>query len=411
MSSVPAAGGMASGRVLLVISGIYVAQSLIASMTFRGVPAVLRSEGAGLDRIGLVSLFMLPWALKFLWAPWLERLRLPVSGRRHSRPIIVLGQVAAILLVAALALAAPGDWPAMLFCLLAVAAVVTATVDIACDGFTVEQLASRDRGWGNAMQVGGGYVGAMLGGGLFLVLVDHAGWSAAVLAMAAVLVAFTLPMALTPEPAGDARAQAAHRPSLGAAFARPAIRQGIVIVLLAQAGMRLTQGMIGPLLLDRGFSLAELGTVAGAGGTVVSIAATLAAAVAVRRWSAMRLVGPALLMQGLLFLAFLAAALMADPPRALLAGLLLAKAFVVGAGFVVLYAAMMDWSSLRQAGVDFTILQCADAGMAALAGLAGGVIAEHFGYRACFGLAALLALVAALRVPGMVRRVSVEAVP
>lgn len=70
-------------RVLTVVAGIYITQSAIGGLTFQGIPAVLRAEGAGLDVIGLVSLLMLPWALKFLWAPALERLRLPLG--RHRR--------------------------------------------------------------------------------------------------------------------------------------------------------------------------------------------------------------------------------------------------------------------------------------------------------------------------------------
>jgi MFS transporter (putative signal transducer) len=44
----------------------------------------------------------------------------------------------------------------------------------------------------------------------------------------------------------------------------------------------------------------------------------------------------------------------------------------------------MSLSSPLQAGVDFTLFQCTDAAIAILAGVVGGIVAQHFGYAACF---------------------------
>lgn len=391
-------------QVLGVIAGIYTTQSVIGAMTFHGVPAVLRTQGAALDMIGLVSLLMLPWALKFLWAPLIERYRIRTDGARRSRRTIISGQIVAILFIGSIATIEPRNGIVILLAALAIAAVVTATVDIACDGFTIEQLRKAARGWGNTAQVGGGYLGAMLGGGLFLLLVDAIGWSPAVGAMTVLLIALTVPMALTREPRAATGAYEAHRPSLAAAFARPAVRWGLAVVLLYQAGLRLTQGMIAPFLIDRGFDLSLLGLVSGGFGTAASLAGTFAAGFLVRRRGAERSLMPILALMAALFAGLTAAALAPGLPREALIALLLAKAFLTGAAFVALYTAMMNWSSPRQAGVDFTLFQCADAAMAAMAGLGGGVLAQHLGYTACFGLAGAAALSALVLLPALLRR-------
>lgn len=400
---------MGAARVLLTVAGIYTTQSAIGGMSFQALPAVLRSHGAGLELVGLVSLFMLPWALKFLWAPAVERFRQRPGGIRRSRPIILAGQGVAFALLVLLAALSPGEAPLALFLLLAAVAVVVATVDIACDGFTVERLAPAARGWGGAVQVGGGYAGMMLGGGLFLVLVDRAGWTLAVCAMVGLLVLLTLPVLLTPEPPlaslGEDRSGNRHRPSLAAAFARPDVRWGLVVVLVFQPGLRIVQGLMAPFLIDRGFDLALLGMLHGVAGTAASLLGALLAGLAARRWGADALLGPAVLVEAAVFLALLAAALAPGLPVAALVGLLLALAAVTGAAFVVLYTAMMGWTSLRQAGVDFTLFQCADAMVAALAGYGGALLAGTLGYKAGFGLAAGAALAAAALLPALRARI------
>ena len=61
----------------MAIGGVYITQTLISMIIMQSVPTLLRSEGFSLSLIGLTSLFMLPWTLKFLWSPFIERLRLP----------------------------------------------------------------------------------------------------------------------------------------------------------------------------------------------------------------------------------------------------------------------------------------------------------------------------------------------
>jgi MFS transporter (putative signal transducer) len=65
----------------------------------------------------------------------------------------------------------------------------------------------------------------------------------------------------------------------------------------------------------------------------------------------------------------------------------------------------MGASSLRQAGVDFTLFQCADAATATVSGLTAGVVAHAIGYPNVFGVAAASALIAALACPYFTRRI------
>lgn len=384
--SAAAAPRLPLGRLLVVMAGVYTIQSTVGAVMFQGVPAILRDSGVSLDAIGLVSLFMLPWTVKFLWSPQVERWRLAANGRRRSRQIIVTGQLAMAALLALMAWVPPAEGFAQLLAVLGAIAVIAATVDIASDGYMIDHLRPEQRGWGNVTQVGGGYAGIMLGTGLFLVLAGWYGWQPAMLAMALAALLLTLPCLATREPPGDAARQSAHRPSLRHALGRPVIRRGIAAVILCQLGLRLIQGMTGPFMIDSGMTPAELGFLTGTVGTALCLCCVLLAGLPIRRWGARPVLFALLALQLGVFALFWLAAV-APPSATLLSVIFLAKAAIIAASFVALYTVAMDWTSPRQAGVDFTLFQCADALVSVAAGLGGGVIAQHLGYATCFGLA------------------------
>lgn len=382
-------------RILPSIGGVYVAQSLISGITFMGIPAVLRAQGVPLEQVGLVSLLMLPWALKFLWAPLVERWRIRPDGRRRTRQMVAAGQMLCALGLAGLALAGADNWRLM-FGILAMVALAAATVDIAVDAFAVEQLAVADRGWGNTAQVGGSYLGMVLGGGVFLALVPRVGWSAAAGVMAATVLLLALPLILGREPTRPAlAATAAHRPSLAYALARPEVRRGLLVTVLFEAGVRLVQPLAGPVLVDRGLDLSLIGMVNGGGAVGAGLVGTLVGGLAVRRMGASRAVLVAAGAQVATILA-LAGGVLAGADPLVLAALVVAMTLAMAMGFVCLYALLMGLSSLRQAGVDFTLFQCADAAIAGLAGYGAALVAGHMGYGPTFLMAAGIAALGAI---------------
>lgn len=420
--------------LLPAIAGIYISQTLLTAMTTQALPALLREAGASLQAVGLAALWWLPWGLKFVWAPWVERLRLPPGRReRRSRPLLLGTQWALALLLLAMGAAglasegraltlAGGAWA---LALLMLAALVSSAGDVACDGFAIDQLARRQRGWGNVAQVGGGYVGAMLGGGGFLLAAQAVGWPLALAGTAGVMALLSLPLLAVREPprpeaecaanAANAAAgpstkrdeigemgktdggPAAHRPGLLHALHRPAVRQGLWRVALCMAGLRLAMGLPGPLLLDAGMKLERLGWVLGAFSLLAGLAGALAGGWLTRLapgWRAAQLALAALAA----VLAGLTATAVAAVPAALPAslavtaltvftGLLFATA---GCLWVALYSALMEAASPLQPGVDFTLFQSADALIAAAGGLAAGWLAQRMGYGACLASAALL---------------------
>ncbi|OAP36825.1 MFS transporter [Sinorhizobium glycinis] len=380
--------------VFVTVGGLYVAQSVIGGLTMLGLPAVLRNQGLPLDQIGLVYLTVLPWALKFLWSPYVERFRLPRVGRNRSRVIAAVG--GSLCAAGLVAIGITGLSPLMpVLVALILVALVTSTVDIACDGYAVETLSKEHHGWGNTAQVGGSYLGSAVGAGLFLVLVDRYGWSPAVFSMAAVVFLLGLPFAFGPATRGAVETRP-HTPSLVTALKRPAVRKGLVVAAIYVAAQKWGLSMLGPFLIDYGLDLATVGVLNGFGSMVVGLAGALTGGAAVRLFGANLVLTLAILLQTAMLLAFGFFDFGGSAPRAMVIGVaILSSSGVMALGFVALYSQFMGWSDPRQAGVDFTLFQCADSLVSMVGGVGAGWIAERFGYTAYFGIAAAICFAAA----------------
>jgi MFS transporter (putative signal transducer) len=391
--------------IFVAIGGVYVAQSVIGGLTMLGLPAVLRSQGLPLNQIGLLYLTVLPWALKFLWAARIERFRLPALGRNRSNIIVLIGNLSTVAGVVLVGLLQPAILLPVIGTLTFVA-LVASTVDIACDGYAVENLAKRHHGWGNAAQVGGSYLGSAIGGGLFLVLVDRIGWHYACFIMAAAILVLSLPFSFGPASREVVR-QRSHVPSLAATIRRPEIRRGMMATAMFVAAQKWGLSMLGPFLVDQGFDLATIGILNGTGSMFIGLAGALLGGSLVRLFGTRAVLAGALVVQAALLAGLAYAGLGGAMPRAAVLAIAIASSSgVMSIGFVALYAQFMDWSDPKQAGVDFTVFQCMDGIVSIAGGLATGWIAERLGYASIFTGASIICVVAIVPIFLLLRRPS-----
>jgi MFS transporter (putative signal transducer) len=395
-----AASGSAVRRTIS-LAAMYVPLSFVSGLAFVAVPAQMRDGGQSLVLIGFQTIVMLPWLAKIVWAPWIERYRLPCRGRQRTATIAVAGVGVSTLMLAALAVSSDPSPAFLLGCLL-VAATAVATVDIACDGFTIDVSAAANRGWANTAQVAGAYVGIALSGGLFLMVLPSLGWTATLFGLTGLSVLLSIPF-LRMAMAVDRDSIRSHRPNLRSALGSRAVRIGLLLVLACSAGPRLSQSMIVPSLVDHGLSLPVIGLIDGIGGVAVSLLGTLCAAAAVRRLGPLRPLVWALGIQASCLALISLLSQMGSVPPWLVAGPVVLLAGATAFGLVALYAELMAYTSPGQPGVDFTVFQCSDAGLALLAGPTSGAIATRFGYDGCFAIASCATLLAFISVPVLIR--------
>ena len=154
----------------------------------------LAQHGFTRSAVTAFTLTFLAYNLKFLWAPVIDHVRLPLIGRfGQRRSWLWLTGALVMLSVAGLGIADPRDSLAV-FAFMAIAmAFAGATFDIIIDAYRIELLEPRQLGAGSGMSQYGWRIGATAAGALALVLAQRAGWSAAYAACAV----FALPAMLT----------------------------------------------------------------------------------------------------------------------------------------------------------------------------------------------------------------------
>ena len=79
------------------------------ALTATTLQAWMKSENVDLTVIGLFSLVGLPYGLKFIWAPVMDRFIPPFLGRR--RGWMLISQIALIVTIAAMAFSSPVRFP------------------------------------------------------------------------------------------------------------------------------------------------------------------------------------------------------------------------------------------------------------------------------------------------------------
>ena len=257
------------------------ASGLPLFLTSKTLQAWMTVEGVDLKSIGLFSLVGLPYSLKFLWSPFLDRFVPPFLGRR--RGWLILTQGALLLAIGAMALQNPSQALQLLAINALLIAFLSATQDIAFDAYRTDVLETYEMGAGAAVAVLGYRIALLITGSLALILADRIPWPTVYLLLA-VLMAIGMMTALwAPEP------ELRDRPpeSLTDAVTLPfieffqrlgAVRGALILVfiVLYKLGDALVNNMSTPFLLKTGFTQTDIGAIQGGMGLLATIVGVLA---------------------------------------------------------------------------------------------------------------------------------------
>ena len=160
--------------------------------------AWLTVEGVDIKTIGLFSLVGLPYTLKFLWSPLMDRFVIPVFGRR--RGWIIISQVFLIGIILGMSATSLKNGLWVLAILAFFLTFVSASQDIAIDAYRTEVLHEPERGMGAAVSVTGYRLAMLVSGALALILSEYIGWRATYILMAIIMSIGVIAVWFGPEP-------------------------------------------------------------------------------------------------------------------------------------------------------------------------------------------------------------------
>ena len=249
-------------------------------LTSTTLQAWMTKEGVSLTSIGLFSLVALPYSLKFLWSPLLDRYVPPFMGRR--RGWLVITQIALMIAISCMFFQQPKQALQLLAVNAIVIAFFSASQDIAFDAYRTDVLEEAEMGAGAAITVLGYRLALVLTGSLALILADRLPWSVVYLFMAALMLVGLVSTFFAPEPT-----KPVHTPeSLLDAIVLPftdffqshGVSLGVVSLLfitLYKFGDAMLNNMSTPFLLQTGFSQTDLGVIRGGMGLIATLVGTL----------------------------------------------------------------------------------------------------------------------------------------
>lgn len=282
---------------LLVIGLLGFYSGLPLALTAGTLTAWLSDAGVERAAIGLFAAIATPYAFKFLWAPLLDGVRIPVLhallGRRRAWLLLTQIFLAAALTV--MAMVDPGLAPEATALVGVIVATLSATQDTVIDAYRVERLPKEEQGAGAAMATFGYRIGMLVAGAGALYLADKAGWEMTyhlMGAIAASAILLTLIMRST-----DTKETEMRLPDSVASFlqrsvvepfrdfmTRPFWLQVLAFVILYKLGDAFMGIMFNPFLLDLGFSKTEIAQIVKVYGLAATILGTFIGGWLVSRW-------------------------------------------------------------------------------------------------------------------------------
>src|SRR5208282_1773720 len=239
----------------------------------------MTEAGVNLGTIGLFALVGTPYTIKFLWAPLIDALDVPLLSRRFGRRRgwLLLSQFLLMAAIVFLGACDPSASPLVVALGALLVATASATQDIIVDAFRVESLDESEQAAGMASYVAAYRIGMLVStaGALFLVsgfeagfgFDRHAAWSAGYAVMAVFVLIGVATTLAAAEPEKSANADAVHarenarqrvvEAAIGAFsefLTRDLALVALVFVVLFKFTDALSGAMTAPFVIDLGFS-------------------------------------------------------------------------------------------------------------------------------------------------------------
>lgn len=370
---------------------LYIAQSIPMSFFSTVIPVMMRQENFSLSAIGLLQLIKLPWIIKFFWSPLVDRNCMTVS--HYKRWIFSSELIYAVLIFSVAFLDFKENFSTILI-LVIISFIASATQDIATDALAVLSFSRKDKSLVNSMQSMGSFAGAMIGGGVLLLLFKQIGWNSLLPCLAIFVIVALVPLFFNKDIAikEKSQAQKAKKTDFYYFFTQKGIWKQIIFLFLYYSGLIGTLAMLKPYMVDLGYNIKEIGVMSGLAGTFIAFLSSFGGGFIIRRigrYRARILFAVAILLATFYFLGL---SYVTPTTLLLYIGIFLLWGSY-GMATIIVYTTAMDCVREGREGTDFTIQTVITHLSSMCIAIASGKIADLTGYHGLFLFEVILATV------------------
>jgi PAT family beta-lactamase induction signal transducer AmpG len=377
---------------------LYLAQGFPAGVFRKVWPVYFRDHGVSLTQIGLISLLGLPYTLKPLWAPLVDR-----YGDRRV-------WIAVCLAVMAVALAVHPFFDASqpgiaLWAVLLTFTLASATQDIAIDAHTIGMLEKGEEGAANGIRVAAWRVGYIASGGILLALAGQTGWAPTFVIGGGILLVLAPVILRAPPVELAAGERKRFFGPLAFWLSRPGSVPTLAFILLFKLGDQAISPMLETFWRDRGMTLTEIGFISNTLGVLATITGALTGGFLTTRLGLIRsllLMGASQVLSNVVYtvVAF------SGGGKWAIYGAGTFESFTQGLGTAAFLALLMALCDKEHAGTQYALLSALFALTRDLSGGVSGWATDRLGYAPFFLYTVFLSLPAFGLLPWVRRRLA-----
>ncbi|MBK5722396.1 MFS transporter [Dysgonomonas sp. Marseille-P4677] len=374
------------GGHLFTFFCLYIAQSIPMSFFSTVLPVIMRQQNFSLETIGMLQLLKLPWILKFLWSPAVDRTTYKLNDFKRW---IFSSELIYASIILAVSFLDFQTTPYVIIGLIILSFIASATQDIATDSLAVLSFSKKDKSLANSMQSMGSFAGAMIGGGFLLLLYHQFGWGNLLPFLALFVIIAIIPLFFFKGGRGNEviKPKQQERPTANdilGFFKQKGIGKQIIFLFLYYAGLIGVLAMLKPMLVDYGYSIKQIGIMSGIVGTSIGCIASFCGGFIVRKIGrhAARILFAVCTLVTTIYFCLLVSVLPVNIATLHLGISLLWGSY--GISVIVVYTTAMDCVRPGYEGTDFTIQTVITHLSGIIMGVSSGKIAAMITYKGLF---------------------------
>lgn len=386
---------------LFTFFSLYIAQAVPMSFFSAVLPILMRQGDYSLTAIALIKLIKIPWIVKFLWSPLVDRHTKEVMDYKRW---IVVSEILYALIILVVALLRLDTTPLLVIGLIMLAFVMSATQDIATDALAARSFGASDRGLINSMQSMGSFAGSMVGSGVLLVLFNRFGWQHMLPAVALFVLIALIPLLqnnnIQLQPSNETTRPKATPKTMLTFFTQKGIYRHIIFLILFYTGIIGLLSNLRPMMVDFGYDMGDIGFIVGICGTSMGILGSFLSGLGVkflgRKWMR-RVVSLLIISTSIYFLLTYRSGLLTEYTSLIYVGIGLVW-LSYGMASTLVYTTSMDLVRPGSEGTDFTLQIVVTHLSSMLFSISCSRVADLTGYQGLFLTSLVLGLITLLYV-------------